>query len=155
MQSVELGGTNTGLGGAVLFPNGTPQVAELDAMDMGILDVLSRVLQFEDSGAAGSWPSAYDPFTIKSEVIYYNNGAAVTTPTFTYNRGYNIFAKLEALFGVTFSLSISIPGRSGVIIAGTYVGTIDFDFIKLGSFPLQPSGNSLGPMLSIDTAQQR
>ena len=92
--------------------------------------------------------------TIKSAVIYYNNGAAVTAPTFTYNRGYNILAKLEASFGVTFSLSISIPGRSGVIIAGIYVGIIDFDFIKLGSFPLQPSGNSLGPMLSIDTAQQ-
>ena len=79
VQSVELGGTNARLGGAVLFPNGTPQVAELDAMDMGILDVSSRVLQFGDSGAAGSWPSAYDPFTIKIAVIYYNNGAVVTT----------------------------------------------------------------------------
>lgn len=135
MQSVELGGTNARLGGAVLFPNGTPQVAELDAMDMGILDVSSRLLQFGDSGAAGSWPSAYDPFTIKIAVIYYNNGAVVTTPTFTYNPGYNIFAELEAPFGVIFSFNTSIPGRSGVIIAGTYVGTIDFDFIKLRSFP--------------------
>lgn len=82
-----------GLGGAVLFPNGTPQVAELDAMDMEILDVFSRVLQFGDSDA-GSWPSAYDPFTVKSAVIYYNNGVVVTTPTFTYNPRYKYLRRV-------------------------------------------------------------
>jgi hypothetical protein len=73
VKSVDLGGESTGLGGSVLFPHGKPQVAKLDAMDMGILDVFSNILQCQDSGA-GSWPSEYIPFTVKNAVIYYNNG---------------------------------------------------------------------------------
>lgn len=150
--SVLLGGSSTGLGGSIIFPEGKPQVAVLDAMNMGILDVFTKIIQYDPGSGStpGSWPAVYNPFTVTKAVIYYNNGAEYTTASgITYQSNYNINAELS-IFGVEFSLDLNIPSRAGVKVTGTYIGTIDFKFVQLGPYPPSAPTTS-GPTLSIDT----
>src|SRR2546423_12741762 len=72
--------------------------------------------------------------------------------TLRTRRTTNIYAELS-LFGVDFSLSIGIPSRAGIVVKGTYIGTVDLKFITLGPYPLG-APETTGPTLSIDTTKQ-
>ncbi|KFZ24936.1 hypothetical protein V502_00571, partial [Pseudogymnoascus sp. VKM F-4520 (FW-2644)] len=149
--SVLLGGNPTGLGGSIILPEGKPQIAVLDAMNMNILDIFTKIIQYNpgSGSTAGSWPALYNPFTVKNAVIYYNRGAAYTSKGITYRPNYNVYAELS-IFGVEFSLDINIPSRAGIKVVGTYIGTIGLKFVQLGPYP--PSApTTVGPTLSIDT----
>ncbi|GIK07592.1 hypothetical protein Aspvir_003258 [Aspergillus viridinutans] len=149
--SVLLGGKPTGLGGSIIFPGGKPQIAVLDAMNMNILDIFTKIIQYSPvtGSTPGSWPVLYNPFTVKNAVIYYNSGAAYASKAVTYQPSYNVHAELS-MFGVEFSLDINIPSRAGIKVTGTYIGTIDLKFVQLGPYP-PSSPTTKGPTLTIDT----
>lgn len=149
--SVLLGGSSTGLGGRIIFPGGKPQVAVLEAMGMEIVDVFTKIIQYDPQPGAtpGSWPASYNPFMVKNAIIYYNSGALYALKDITYQPNYNVDAELS-IFGVDFALNVNIPSRAGIKVTGTYVGTIDWKFVQLGPYPVS-APTTLGPTLCIDT----
>ena len=139
---------------SVRFVDGTPRVVDLSiAGGLPVLDLFANLIS---PGGGAGWPTGFQPFTLENARIAYADLASGQAPIViagrTYRPGYHATAAVTFL-GTAFEVDLAIaPGRAGIVVSGTHVGSIGLGVVELtGYVDGATQTTTQGPTVEIDT----